>query len=48
MTDTREPEGIYIAYWDPDELAANGIRMPPHIKGMGPVETEIAADAMRF
>lgn len=33
MTDTREPEGIYIAYWDQDELEADGLKMPPHIKG---------------
>ena len=32
MTDAREPEGIVIAYWDPDELEADGLRMPPHIK----------------
>ncbi|WP_420332576.1 alkaline phosphatase family protein [Roseibium sp.] len=32
MTDTREPEGIYIAYWDQDELEADGLKMPPHIK----------------
>ena len=32
MTDAREPEGIYIAYWDPDELEADGLKMPPHIR----------------
>ncbi|MEM8732203.1 MAG: phosphonate monoester hydrolase, partial [Pseudomonadota bacterium] len=31
MTDAREPEGIYIAYWDQDELEADGLRMPPHL-----------------
>ncbi|MEL6584389.1 MAG: alkaline phosphatase family protein [Pseudomonadota bacterium] len=31
MTDAKEPEGIYIAYWDREELEANGLRMPPHI-----------------
>lgn len=31
MTDMREPEGIYIAYWDKDELDEDGRRMPPHI-----------------
>nr|MDJ1016820.1 phosphonate monoester hydrolase [Paracoccaceae bacterium] len=31
MTDVREPEGIYIAYWDQEELEADGLRMPPHI-----------------
>ncbi len=31
MTDAREPEGIYIAYWDQDELEAGGLKMPPHI-----------------
>ncbi len=31
MTDTREPEGIVIAYWDPEELLGDGIAMPPHI-----------------
>ena len=32
MTDDREPPGIIIAYWDREELEANGIPMPPHIK----------------
>ncbi|MGX9354700.1 hypothetical protein ACS3SW_05920 [Roseobacteraceae bacterium S113] len=31
MTDGREPEGIYIAYWDRAELEADGLKMPPHI-----------------
>lgn len=31
MTDAREPEGIYIAYWDPEELGNAGKSMPPHI-----------------
>ena len=31
MTDTREPEGIYIGYWDREELEADGLKMPPHI-----------------
>ena len=31
MTDMREPEGIYIAYWDKDELDEDGRQMPPHI-----------------
>ena len=35
MTDAREPEGIYIAYWDEDELVSNGIKMPPHITEQG-------------
>ncbi|MEM9437879.1 MAG: alkaline phosphatase family protein [Pseudomonadota bacterium] len=31
MTDGREPEGIYIAYWDREELERDGLKMPPHI-----------------
>lgn len=31
MTDAREPEGIYIAYWDQDELEAGRLKMPPLI-----------------
>ena len=31
MTDAREPEGIYIAYWDQEELERDGLKMPPHI-----------------
>ena len=31
MTDDREPEGIYIAYWDPEELIQDGLKMPPHL-----------------
>ena len=31
MTDAREPEGIYIAYWDKEELEKNGLKMPPHL-----------------
>ncbi|MEM9351207.1 MAG: alkaline phosphatase family protein [Pseudomonadota bacterium] len=31
MTDGREPEGIYIAYWDREELERDGLTMPPHI-----------------
>jgi len=31
MTDEREPEGIYIAYWNAAELEADGLRMPPHL-----------------
>ncbi|MEO1550687.1 MAG: alkaline phosphatase family protein [Pseudomonadota bacterium] len=31
MTDAREPEGIYIAYWDQQELEADGLTMPPHL-----------------
>ncbi|MEO0829628.1 MAG: alkaline phosphatase family protein [Pseudomonadota bacterium] len=31
MTDTREPDGIYIAYWDQDELEKDGLTMPPHL-----------------
>ena len=33
MARTREPEGIYIAYWDKQELEAHGLKMPPHITG---------------
>ncbi|MEO0691968.1 MAG: sulfatase/phosphatase domain-containing protein, partial [Pseudomonadota bacterium] len=32
MTDGKEPTGIYIAYWDREELEADGLKMPPHIK----------------
>lgn len=32
MTDDKEPSGIIIAYWDQDELEANGLPMPAHIK----------------
>ncbi len=31
MTDAREPEGIYIAYWDQEELEEDGLTMPPHL-----------------
>ncbi len=31
MTNAREPEGIMIAYWDPEELTNDGLTMPPHI-----------------
>jgi arylsulfatase A-like enzyme len=31
MSEMREPEGIYIAYWDKKDLEENGKRMPPHI-----------------
>ncbi len=31
MTKGKEPEGIYIAYWDRDDLYENGKKMPPHI-----------------
>ncbi len=31
MTDSREPPGIIIAYWDPEELEADGLSMPQHI-----------------
>jgi arylsulfatase A-like enzyme len=33
MARTREPEGIYIAYWDQQELEAHGLKMPPHLTG---------------
>ena len=32
MTDDREPPGIVIAYWDQEELEAQGLKMPSHIK----------------
>jgi len=32
MTDDREPHGIYIAYWSPEDLRADGLEMPTHIK----------------
>ncbi len=32
MTDDKEPAGIVIAYWDKDELDADGIPLPHHIK----------------
>lgn len=32
MAEAREPPGIVIAYWDREELEANGIPMPQHIK----------------
>ncbi len=31
MTAAREPEGIYIAYWDEAELLEHGLKMPPHL-----------------
>ncbi|MEM6387383.1 MAG: alkaline phosphatase family protein [Pseudomonadota bacterium] len=31
MTDEREPQGIYIAYWDEEELVTDGLEMPPHL-----------------
>ena len=31
MTDAREPVGIYIAYWDREELESDGLTMPPHL-----------------
>lgn len=31
MTDAREPEGIYIAYLDQEEVEAAGLTMPPHL-----------------
>ena len=31
MTDAREPEGIYIAYWDEDEVLESGLEMPQHL-----------------
>ena len=31
MTDAREPEGIYIAFWDEPELLEGGQKMPHHI-----------------
>ncbi|WP_419914857.1 alkaline phosphatase family protein [Hoeflea sp.] len=40
MTDAREPEGIYIAYWDPEELEADGLRMPPHVTKFNDPEDE--------
>ncbi|MEM8631979.1 MAG: alkaline phosphatase family protein [Pseudomonadota bacterium] len=33
MTDAREPPGILIAYWDAEELVADGLQMPEHAKG---------------
>nr|WP_299375275.1 alkaline phosphatase family protein [uncultured Tateyamaria sp.] len=32
MTDEREPPGIVIGYWNKDELAADGLPMPQHLK----------------
>ena len=32
MTDDREPPGIFIAYWDRDELEADGLSMPDHLR----------------
>jgi len=40
MTDVREPEGIVIAYWDPEELEADGLQMPPHIRKRADMENE--------
>ena len=31
MTKDREPPGIYIAYWDADELVADGLPLPAHL-----------------
>ena len=31
MAAGKEPPGIYIAYWDRDEVEANGLEMPAHI-----------------
>ncbi|MCC1494323.1 alkaline phosphatase family protein [Cognatishimia sp. F0-27] len=31
MAAGKEPPGIYIAYWDQDEVEANGLTMPPHL-----------------
>ena len=38
MADEREPEGIMIAYWDPEELETDGLMMPPHIKQRPDIE----------
>lgn len=32
MTDDREPPGVFIAYWDEDELTSDGLQMPAHIR----------------
>ena len=31
MAAAREPEGIYIALWDQEELEKHGLKMPPHL-----------------
>jgi len=31
MTDSKEPPGIYIAYWDEEEVVSDGLDMPPHL-----------------
>lgn len=31
MTDEGEPDGIVIGYWDKQEAAANGIKLPTHL-----------------
>ena len=39
MTDDREPAGIFIAYWDPEELEEDGLTMPSHIPAHDPGST---------
>ena len=31
MTDSKEPPGIYIAYWDEEEVVSGGLDMPRHL-----------------